>query len=117
MTRLRLSARWIALIAAYAIALQVLLPAAFAAAAPLPFQICSGSTAARGDLPGDSRGDAGRSDCCLALCCAPLLAVPPSAPAVGTRDRAGVAASNVEPDALALMPLRGPQAARAPPRV
>ncbi|MGE0062781.1 MAG: DUF2946 family protein [Xanthobacteraceae bacterium] len=116
MSRLRRSSRWIALIAAYAIALQALLPAALAAASPGSFPICSGLAAGSGENPANRSGDDGRSDCCSVMCCGPVLGTPPSPAAFVARDRiaASVAVSVLHD--LALPPLRGPQAPRAPPR-
>lgn len=119
MTRLRMSRRWIALIAAYAIALQALLPVALAAAAPAGLPLCSGAmvlaTGTNSDDPTGGTGDTRQGDCCGVMCCAPSLAPPPSAPDVVLRDAGSAPATVMALRVLALPLVRGPQAPRAPP--
>ena len=119
MNRLRMSRRWIALIAAYAIALQALLPVALVAAAPAGSPLCSGAAivvtgTAGGDPIGGTDGTR-QGDCCGAMCCAPSFTPPPAAPEIVLRDVRSAPAAVKALRILVLPLVRGPQAPRAPP--
>jgi hypothetical protein len=117
MNRTGIFRRCIALIAAYAVALQVLLPVALAMTSPTEFPICIGS--ATDDVsrpaPAGHDGKGFGSDCCAALCGPTALALPPH-PIGLSMPRASARL------AIVLAPLRdlppahhGPQSPRAPP--
>ncbi|MGE0564090.1 MAG: DUF2946 family protein [Pseudolabrys sp.] len=116
MTRPLRSARWIALVAAYAIGLQALLPVALSIAGPAGFPICSGASGLAGGTTPEDDGKTGSRDCCAVLCCGPALATPPQSPVLALRPQPIVVASALAPDAFALPIVRGPQSPRAPPR-
>jgi len=116
MNRLARSRRVIALIAAYAVAVQALLPLASAGASSADFSICA--SAASAPAPGKS-GDHDASwpwaAGCGMLCCVQALAGPPSPGDVAVTARAVPAPLPRQAARLALPSRHAPQAPRAPP--
>jgi hypothetical protein len=114
------SRRWIALIAAYVVALQaVLLPISAVAAAPIAASICSAhATSDRAPLPAEGQSGCPCAAGCGTLCCAHAVLAPEAAVIASGADVFGPAlAPRLRPVGVVHAPDWPPQAARAPPRV
>ena len=115
MNCLRRSGRWVALIAAYAVALQALLPAAIAVAAPAQFSLCATLTPVSGGKALPDGGHAAHPDRCAVICGGPALAEPPEPPTHCASQAPAAEVSAVVLTGPALPFVRGPQSPRAPP--
>lgn len=114
------SRRWIALIAAYVVALQaVMLPLSAMAAAPFAASLCSAHAASdRAPLPADEQGGCPCAAGCGTLCCThAVLAPEPAVIASGAEVFGPVALPHLYPMGAALAPDWRPQAPRGPPPV
>jgi hypothetical protein len=113
------SRRWIALIAAYVVALQaVLLPLSALAAGPFDASICSAhATRDRAPLPADSQSGCPCAAGCGMLCCAHAVLAPEPAIIARGAEVFGLAAlPRLRPTRVVRAPDWRPQAPRAPPR-
>jgi hypothetical protein len=114
------SRRWIALIAAYVVALQaVLLPLSVAAAGPFASSPCSAHTTNNGaPSPADGQSGCPCAGGCGMLCCAhAVLAPEPVVIVVAARVFGPAPAPRLRPLSVVRTPDWRPQAPRGPPHV
>ncbi len=114
------SRRWIALIAAYVVALQaLLLPLSVAAAGPFSSSPCSAQTTNdRAPLPADGQSGCPCAAGCGTSCCThAVLAPEPIVIAAGTQEFGPAPAPRLRPVGVVRTPDWRLQAPRGPPRV